>query len=512
MPLLILKLMAVFVAGGIFFRHNPWIFGEIFRDASSPKITELFLLLTLLLAFFHSWKVFKAPKSRPPNWFVLSVIALNLYLFQALSFRFDPTYSNLNLSALYASSFILALLSPLGRLPFFLFFLSQAFYIWLITVNVGFHPDISIFSPLLEVSIFFFALLVVQQKKIRGYSIHERGLVLIGINFLLGITYFFPALAKLKVSPHFFEWAAYNDVSNMLATSCNVGWPAACKILEKVGTSEAPFIVGQSCVLLMQLSSLFLIRGRIAALLCFFRILFHVAVLGLGGDSFAGLILLNGVLLVLNLRYSSTPLPKLDRRKGLSFAAAAVIVLCFNLSNDLGWFDTRVNQRYDVYLIQDDHKEVPVDYNFWGNYKSFFSLANLPFLTDPKTPVLDYGLGETEDYGQFLKIQDLDSFEEYQSKKNQLLKVGYESAEEKHRLLPFLRKYIQGRCRGGQDYEGPVLGALFPHYYLKKPTGMGAVSGCPPSVSGFRIKMAESFHKDGHFYRVADMLLYEERF
>jgi hypothetical protein len=354
-------------------------------------------------------------------------------------------YNSLDLKSVYYFAIVSALLSPFNKWMHGLFLFSQFIFIALVQVHTGRHPDTSAFAILLNLSVFFLAITAMPlDLKNRLGSRQGRGTLLIWVNWLVGLYYFFPVLEKIRISPNLYEWALTNQSVNILGTSCNYGWGLACQLMDLAWINY-----GTIAVFIFEIISIFPIPGKFVAILCAVRVVFHISIFFLTGDLFPGLILVNSVLAYYNFKTTDWTF-KIEK---LATAIVVTAVLFFNMVPWLGWFDLKLNQKYSVYVVTESGKKHLVDYDFWGNYSSYFIYLNLSFLVPQETPALDSGVSDTIHFSEHRQLLNVKTAADYAKDKLQIFETPQRSLEEKNieqkKFTEFITTYVTHKCSQG---------------------------------------------------------------
>lgn len=409
-------------------------------------------------------------------------------------------YNSLDLKSVYYFAIVSALLSPFNKWMHGLFLFSQFIFIALVQVHTGRHPDTSAFAILLNLSVFFLAITAMPlDLKNRLGSRQGRGTLLIWVNWLVGLYYFFPVLEKIRISPNLYEWALTNQSVNILGTSCNYGWGLACQLMDLAWINY-----GTIAVFIFEIISIFPIPGKFVAILCAVRVVFHISIFFLTGDLFPGLILVNSVLAYYNFKTTDWTF-KIEK---LATAIVVTAVLFFNMVPWLGWFDLKLNQKYSVYVVTESGKKHLVDYDFWGNYSSYSIYLNLSFLVPQETPALDSSVSDTIHFSEHRQLLNVKTAADYAKDKLQIFETPQRSLEEKNieqkKFTEFITTYVTHKCSQGIRTNPRWIR----HYYLTLSSREPALLDCPQErIAKLEVVFAESLFLDGKIVPIGQHII-----
>lgn len=181
-----------------------------------------------------------------------------------------------------------------------------------------------------------------------------KGFVVYFLLVLIAGNYFATALGKIRFLTQGFIWFVDNRLDYLIINGAGRGWPVADEIA--LFTSEFRVWI-QLAVLLLECSTLFLLRSRRAAMVIIVScMLMHCTILFLGGIFFWKWLLVDMFMLIyLGRASSSTELFTIR-----SFKLSLLVIPCSFLwmsAFPIGWMDTKYNQTFE-YEVELENGEV----------------------------------------------------------------------------------------------------------------------------------------------------------
>lgn len=456
--------------------------------------------------------------SRRLNWYYSIVTILCLLLFDGVFSLENILVQNQNSEINYWLLFTMAVFSGFSSFLFSIFLINIVVNLSLVSSYVGFYPDINIVFGVLGVSIYLLSTRISLGPSLVRASLSVKKRILFAANFIVSLYYFLPGLGKILISPNGYEWFATNDFASIIASSCNFGWDLSCDLLPFWLSLKPFYPVINFLVLTMELASIVFLAGRSIVYICIIRVVFHLMAILSGGDLFAGFIIVNIGVAILNWKFSILYWCKLRLRNIVGLTAAALVFIAVNFSTPLYWFDIAVNNRYEIYVTAFDKIRYPINYKFWGQFSSFFLYDVFPSLQPQGARVLQYGVGETTSYATASAIKKLKSVEQFQNQKNELFDSVKSDPIAKNSLQSLIRNILFLKCKNGLSEIWRVP-QLFPHYLISSKTkdskdksDVAAKLCRNGQISGFGVRFIESINLNGSNFTTYEKNLYEETF
>ncbi len=452
------------------------------------------------------------------NWYCALVTILCLLLFDGVFSLENVLIQSHSSEINYWLLFTMAVLSGYSSFLFFIYLANIIINLSFVSTYVGFYPDINIVFGALGVSIYLLSIRFSFGKALSRAPKSVKNRILLGANFIVALFYFLPGLGKILISPNGYEWFATNDFGSIIASSCNFGWQLSCESLPFWLALRPFYPVINFLVLAMELASIVLLTGQAVVYICIVRVVFHLITIFSGGDLFAGFIIINAGLAILNWKIPILIGYDFRWKKRVGLLLAGLVFLAVNFSTPLYWFDIAVNNKYQIYVTGFDKTRYPVNYNLWGQFSSFFLYDVFPSLQPQGARVLQYGVGETTSFATAIAIKKLKSVEEFQSQKNEFFESNIADPIAKNRLQGLIRDILFLKCKNGLN-ENWRIPQIFPHYLIsaasigREENGDVAAKLCRAGqIRGFGVRFIESINLNGSNFVTDDKNLYEEAF
>ena len=291
------------------------------------------------------------------------VITLNYNLY------FDNAY-NLDRGILLLL-FFLAFRYPVMLIYFVIFSLLFYNQINYPAFDCFFPNDYVNVKPLLEVLILF-SIFVFIKKIYTKFSILSFLIVVICFH---AANYFIPGLGKIDLSEHYIDWIWVNNLGNILIAKYSQGWLSELVSIEKiqiiVGWMSTFTIPMQFFAFTIQAIVLFvLIKKRFAIILFASFELLHLGIFMASGIFFWRWILLN-----LAIVYVISKLHNSDIEKVFNYKVMLLSIPFIFLGNGvfhaykLAWYDSPLNNFYQIYSITEDGEKNKIDLNLFAPYE-----------------------------------------------------------------------------------------------------------------------------------------------
>ena len=355
----------------------------------------LFLLLTVfIILIFH--KIFKISwnginEKKPVKILILIVAGTLMYKFSTYDFNH---YYN---SSHYIDRLILIFLYlSLWISPCFLY----AFVVYLLVIIRQFELPIGAYSytdimPLIDVLILFVSFLIIKQFK----KIDIKPFIILAVS-LHASNYFIPAIAKLEISPDLYQWVFYNNISNLFVSSYINGWLSFFSEKKILETASIINFLNKPLLFfsfIIQFVSIFIFfKEKLTyVILVLFEIL-HIGIFLASGIFFYKWIILNLGFIFFFKQLSSKTKAQLFNIKVafLSFVLVIFSPLYFS-PQSLAWYDTKLNNYFDVYVTDINKKSFKLGRNFLSPYDKIFAQNRFLYTLDRPIVTATFGtIGE----------------------------------------------------------------------------------------------------------------------
>lgn len=246
--------------------------------------------------------------------------------------------------------------------------------------------------PAYEILMLFVVFMIVKRFR----DVHTNIFILLAIT-LHAANYFIPGIAKIEISPNWYEWTFLNELNNLFISSYVNGWlgflseELIISIAQLLDKTEVLVTVG---TMVIQLGALFLLYTKRVSIVFFIGFeLLHLGIFFASGIFFWAWIIVN-----LGFIYLVKKLPK-DSLEFLyskqTFGVFIAVVLLSPLAYKpvaLGWWDARVNTIYDFYATTESGEKIRLNRNDFSPYDTIFTQNRLYYLSDEKVATNTYGV------------------------------------------------------------------------------------------------------------------------
>jgi len=328
--------------------------------------------------------------------------------------------------------------------------------------------------PVYDILILFVSFLILKSTR-RFKDINSNVFIFLALT-IHASNYFVPAIAKIEISPHGWEWTFIDNINNLFISSYVNGWlgfvneNTILKIARWMDSVDYLITIGTMCI---QLGAIFLLYNRKITIYMFllFEVL-HFGIIFATGIVFMAWIVVNLGFLYLIKHLSNDSLKSLyNKNTFMLFMIVVFLSPLFYRPSVLGWWDSNINTVYDIYAIAQNGKEYKLNSQDLSPYDTVFAQNNLSYIDKQPTLVNNYGflLKDLNYYSHsFLiilnnisgaRLQSLidsyknDSFEVYEKLEHaksikeirEILKIyGYYNFDKPklHELKLFLNKYF----------------------------------------------------------------------
>ncbi len=274
-------------------------------------------------------------------------------------------------------------------LPLFTFILYVSYLQWRIPLG---DPEITNRKPFLDLLLATNVLLLLRGWKWLTPSL--VAIVLLSINF---IHYWVPGIAKFTTGNTALEWLLVDRPSNMMFAGYFVGWNrlwdegAMTTLYHFLAPLEIPLKI---FVLVVELALvLSFLNRRLFLALALGRVLLHTGIWILSGDTFWNWIVLQIAIVVAFWRPRGGHKELFGLVPALLSTAFVLLTARSHQASPLGWMDSRLVERYDVYAITVDNERKQVGPEFFAPYGFIFNQTKWHFLLpeNEKTITRTYG-------------------------------------------------------------------------------------------------------------------------
>ena len=424
-------------------------------------------------------------------WAIFALLVVYKFGFNNYNFYYDQFFFLERI--LILALFILSLLKPAFIIPFtFLFLLTLSQYHY----PLGGYSITDIY-PLIN----FFPLLISYLILKWAFFINELTFWRVFIVFHISY-YLIPGIAKIEISPNLYEWIFYNDLSNLFNSSIEMGW------LTELNKSTTDFISKQLNFLKVPLNLLtvvieisgvyFLTKAKTFRLYLALTSLFHLLIYLSSGIFFWKWIVINVAFILLSYSFErKKKFEKIFDLKPLYFVIFALISPLFLRPLSLAWYDSKLVEKYEIYLSNNYGKDILVTGNFFKPYDKIFSQNRFSYLLNNKSLVGTYGsLGSDKlffsDFNpvDFIKENlntDKNDFNKYTLiEKNQFEYLeGFNNYDphKKSEFIKFLKNYLTNYNQSPNRY----LSLTVPHIHQPN-------NNFPRQIKGFKVFYKRIFH------------------
>ncbi len=419
----------------------------------------LFLLvITFFILFRITWINFSHEKHIKT--FVLLVALIYAWKFAFYDYNFYYNASHLDLRLGLITLFLLSFWRPAFLLPF-------ATVSLLIIHQLDFPlGNVSITDKriVLDILILFLSFTMFNINK----RIIRLDLFIVLLLVLHASNYVIPAITKLNLGPHYYEYIKYNKISNLFIGSYMFGW---LNFLDKEIIVNFHNIISKLnpvlafCAILVQGSAIFLLRKKkitLMLLLSFEGL--HLGIFLFSGIFFWKWIWVNILIFCLLRKLSQIEHIFSIRTTCLSIILISISPFIFK-PFALGWWDLGLGWNFEFEVITEGGDELTLNRTFFSPYDIIFAQKRFNYLHDNKTlsgtyATLPWRLN-------IPKEQKISIYKEINSSSN-LDKIGniietygivkYDSMRSK-KFYSFLHKYIQN-YNERLDKRNPIIGII----------------------------------------------------
>jgi len=143
---------------------------------------------------------------------------------------------------------------------------------------------------------------------------------------------------------------------------------------------------------LIEISSIyFLSRGKTFRIYLIIASLFHLIIYLSSGIFFWKWIVINLFMVVISIMGEEESFKKVFDFKPIYFIILVLISPIYLRPLSLAWFDTKLLEKYEIYLTDSNGIDFPVTGNFFKPYDKIFSQNRFSYLTKNKTLIGTYG-------------------------------------------------------------------------------------------------------------------------
>lgn len=214
---------------------------------------------------------------------------------------------------------------------------------------------------------------------------------------IIASDYFVTGISKLLISPHGYEWATDNRISDLFLNAHQRGWLVdfSEKQIENIHAVLLKYNVFlQVIVLLLELTAIMILRNvHTAILLIALLFVMHLAIFLIGGIFFWKWMLIDLLVLAIIISNKSNFYPDIFTKT--NFKVSLIIITTSFIwlrPYTIGWFDTRINQFF-IYEAEDLRGQtLELNKNDFNPYHQWIQYDKLLFLVDDKClPVSGFG-------------------------------------------------------------------------------------------------------------------------
>ena len=351
----------------------------------------LFLLLTvIIILIFH--KIFKISwnginEEKPVKILILIVAGTLMYKFSTYDFNY---YYN---SSHYIDRLILIFLYlSLWISPYFLY----AFVVYLLVLIRQFELPLGAYSytdimPLIDILILFVSFLIIKQFK----KIDIKPFIILAVS-LHASNYFIPATAKLEISPDLYQWVFYNNISNLFVSSYINGWlnslseKTILEIASIINFFNTPLLLFS---FMIQFISIFIFfKEKLTFIILVLFEILHIGIFLASGIFFYKWIILNlGFIIFLRQLSSKTKAQLFNIKVAFLFVILVIFSPLYFTPQSLAWYDTKINNYFDVYVTDIDKKSFKLGRNFFSPYDKIFAQNRFLYTLDKPIVTTTYG-------------------------------------------------------------------------------------------------------------------------
>ncbi len=443
-----------------------------------------------------SWTSFA--EGRKLRWFIGFLVLLATWKFTAYDFNWYFNQAHLVDRALLVVLAVGVVWNP-SMLPAFL--LAMFIVMGQFVHPFGFYSGTDK-RMLLDVLIMFSAVTVVKGLgwvpiRWKDREVREDTLFVFCMLCLIGSFYLFPAIAKLLLSPHGYEWITQNDHGYILARKVERGWlsfldPSTVESTVKTVTSLG-LVIGVGGIV-TEAFGLLMLAGRRICMFCLLSfIVLHGLIYLTSGILFWEWMCVDVALIVLLACLTRESVQLIFNRRML---AASLIVMAaapiYFRPVGLGWFDTKLDNFTLVEGVGESGQVYELANVFLSPYSLTFEQERFLFPLDEK--FTSQGSSAIHNYQAFQEINAA-SMEEISAVKDKWGR-NYHDPEKTAALDRFLRTYFKNLNSGESNefwfgrFQSP------PHHPgTHLPTQLARHDELPEDLAEVRIRLVETFYE-----------------
>jgi hypothetical protein len=323
---------------------------------------------------------------------------------------------------------------------------------------------------------------------------------------VVGANYFITGVAKIGISPHGYEWLAYDQLNEMFVNAGARGWGMSLSpetfdsVAQALKTFNFPL---KLIIFLLEAAGIVLLfRKRLSMILLVGWFLMHVGIFLVGGMFFWKWMVVDMVLFVLLWKMPVSVTEELfDRSKRLPAFIAIVTSFIWLSPLPIAWHNTSFTQLYSYEAVDEKGEVYLVQKNMLNPYHQWFQYDDFSFLL--KEPVLPVtGFGYTRKYQlaketrstPYLKLVENYGVHKYDADKA----LAFDS---------FVQDYFKSRNKrlNGQAWW-TILAP--PHHLHNALADRNHYSGKEKIVK-FRVRYYRYHHKDGNMIQDVNHIVRE---
>ncbi|MCA1962595.1 MAG: hypothetical protein LDL31_01465 [Prosthecobacter sp.] len=205
------------------------------------------------------------------------------------------------------------------------------------------------------------------------------------------ISYWMPGLAKLEIGSNWLDWTLHDDLTHLMVSTYLHGWNLLWDQEGAIRLHQALQPLG----LPLKLYTVFIELALLAAfwnrrwfvLLAAGRALLHVGIMVLSGDTFWNWIVIQSAIVAAFWKPQPQEQASSSGTSNLftptaTLATAIYILLTAHShkASTLGWFDTQLTERYNLYAIMEDGRRLYIVPTFFEPYDFAFIQSQFHFL------------------------------------------------------------------------------------------------------------------------------------
>lgn len=292
-------------------------------------------------------------------------------------------------------------------------------YSYILIILHQFHQPVPGFSftdqmPLFDKLILFGSYLLLNSlKKIPSYKF------IILLLLTHGANYFIPGIAKMEISPHLYEWALSNKMSNLFMSSYINGWlnqfsfDVILNIKYFIEKIEIPLQIGTLFIELIAIFILF--KRKVTMLLLVSFALLHTGIVLSSGIFFWKWILLDALILLMVYSFNKDLRDKIYTKNNFIFSLLFILLSPFYLHQpSLAWFDSKLNNYFDIVIVDENNEKYKIHRNFFSPYDQIFAQSRFFYTTKNKTISGTYGsIGHQKTWYTDLAFSESDNKSDY---------------------------------------------------------------------------------------------------